>query len=208
MEDYLRLGFLAVGLIFFITLISGVWNKRKRLAVIRHQNTNREYRISDMHAHEKIAEPCLMRSPATEHTIPQQNDLIVISILSKPDSYFASYDLMQAISSCGLQFGEMNIFHYYETNKNSKSVLFSLASATEPGEFDINRMGDFSCSGLTLFMQLKHVSDPESAFELMLDTAYKLAEDLDGELRAGHNSPLNKDALETFRERVGYFQHA
>lgn len=122
--------------------------------------------------------------------------------MAKPNDTFASYDLLQAISATGLQFGEMNIFHYYKSPTTKKTPLFSLASATEPGVFDFDRIGDFSCRGLTLFMNLYNAGDPQVVFELMLKTAEQLAEDLDGELRAGPKQLWNDETLKQYLEKI------
>ena len=68
----------------------------------------------------------------------------------------------------------MKIFHYYLPTLSGKITLFSLASATNPGYFDMDKMGEFSCAGLTLFMHIPSVPDPEQAFELMLSIAEQL----------------------------------
>jgi cell division protein ZipA len=117
------------------------------------------------------------------------DDIIIISVFAKSNGHFASYDLLQAITATGMQFGERDIFHYYQSTETGHITLFSLASATKPGKFDLDRMGDFSCIGLSLFMDKQTVPDPKAAFLMMLDKAEQLAEDLDGELRAG---PLRK----------------
>ncbi len=122
----------------------------------------------------------------TGHTDVVAQDFIVIHVVARPNRFFASYDLLQAISATGMQFGAMNLFHYYAPERMDKNPFFSLASATESGEFDLDRMGDFSCKGLTLFMNSRQVPNREEAFELMLSTAEQLAEDLQGELRAGN----------------------
>jgi len=128
-------------------------------------------------------------------------DLIVISIVAKPGAHFAGYDLLQAITAAKMQFGPMNIFHYYISTA-SKVPLFSLASITEPGEFDWDRMGDYSCSGLTLFMDLKAVSDPEEAFAIMVATAEQLADDLEGELCAGQHLPWDEETQRAYENKI------
>jgi cell division protein ZipA len=136
-----------------------------------------------------------------------KSDLLVISVFAKSDDQFASYDLLQAIAATGMQFGEMNIFHYYaEDELGHKITLFNLVSATEPGDFDLDRMGEFSCIGLTLFLSLSQVPDPQQAFERMLTTAEQLADDLDGELRAGHRMPWNDDVLNDYLRKVAHYQ--
>lgn len=134
------------------------------------------------------------------------SDLLVISVVAKPGRVFASYDLLQAIAATGMQYGDMNIFHYHKMDGVKRDTLFSLASATEPGDFDLDKMGDFSCSGLTLFTQLREVPDPQEAFELMLKTADQLVEDLDGELRSNPRLPWNDEILLQYQQKVLQFQ--
>ena len=128
--------------------------------------------------------------------------LLVLSVMAKPGARFASYDLLQAISSAGLQFGEMNIFHYVYPETNYGIKLFSLASAEEPGEFNLDNMGNFTCPGLMLFMDSARVPDPRAAFSIMLEKAERLADDLDGELFADPQTPWNDDICATYQSRV------
>lgn len=120
--------------------------------------------------------------------------------MAKPGDKFASYDLLQTISSTGMQFGEMNIFHYYKPA--TKIPLFSLASATEPGFFDFDRIGDFTCTGLVLFMNVYNTSEPKNVFELMLQTAEQLVDDLDGLLYATPKQIWNEAVLKNYLEKI------
>ena len=129
-------------------------------------------------------------------------NFIIINVVAKPNRQFASYDLLQTISATGMQFGAMNIFHYYSPSTMDKKPLFSLASATEPGEFDLNQMGNFSCNGLTLFMNLHQVPDKMKAFTLMLETAEQLAEDLQGELRASNREPWSHEIKQQYLSKM------
>jgi cell division protein ZipA len=134
------------------------------------------------------------------------NDLLVLCVVALPGETFASYELMQAISGTGLQFGEMNIFHYYFSTPEGKKPIFSLASATEPGEFNMDRVGEISCTGLTLFTLLNNVPNPQHAFDLMLKSAEQLADDLGGELRAGPRKPLTDEVFEQYQQKVLHYQ--
>ena len=138
----------------------------------------------------------------TSDTGNMTQDFIIISVVAKPDQQFASYDLLQAISATGMQFGAKNIFHYYSPFTMEKKPLFSLASATEPGDFDLNQMGNFSCNGLTLFMNTRQVLDKKKVFTLMLETAEQLAEDLRGELRAGTRTPWNEQIKQQYLDKM------
>jgi cell division protein ZipA len=133
-------------------------------------------------------------------------DLLVLSVVAKSGQQFGSYDLLQSIYATDMEFGDMNIFHYYGTNNGKRIPLFSLASATEPGEFDLDKIGNYFCSGLTLFTQLDNVPDPQEAFTLMLKAAEQLAEDLHGELRAGPRKPWNEQTFKEYQQKALYFQ--
>jgi cell division protein ZipA len=146
-------------------------------------------------------------APKRLNTAPEYaNDLLVLTIVAKSGTQFGSYDLLQSIYAAGLEFGDMNIFHYYIPSEPGKVRLFSLASATEPGEFDLDRIGNYFCSGLTLFTQLDHVPDPRAAFTFMLKAAEQLAEDLNGELRAGPRRPWDDNVLREYQQKTLYFQ--
>lgn len=151
--------------------------------------------------------PVVVNMPQTKTVTPDfTNDLIVLSVVAQPGQQFVSYDLMQAISGAGLQFGEMNIFHYYFSTPQGKKPLFSLASATEPGEFNMDRIGEISCTGLTLFMLLATVPNPQLAFDQMMKSAEQLADDLGGDLRAGPRKPLTPEVYDQYIQKVLHYQ--
>lgn len=107
----------------------------------------------------------------------------ILHVMAKGNKVFAGYELLQALLSSGFRFGKMAIFHYYQPETQQKEVLFSLASAVEPGVFDMQNMGAFVCPGLTLFMQPSGNSIKDKAtYALMIKTAQHLKEDLDGVL--------------------------
>lgn len=131
---------------------------------------------------------------------------LILSVTARNGCQFGSYDLWQAIVATGMVFGEKNLFHYYDTTNRfdaipQKTTLFSLASATPSGEFNLDRMGDFYCSGLILFMHLT-VKHPQKVFSLMLKTAEQLVEDLEGELCAEPHTPWNESLLKQYHEKL------
>jgi cell division protein ZipA len=134
--------------------------------------------------------------------IPQ---LITLIVNTKPERKFLGYEVLQALLGCQLRFGKMNIFHYYETRADKEKILFSVASATEPGMFDINKMGAFVGKGLTLFMRLTEDYHDEIALEIMLDTAYQLTEALDGVLLDENRQILTENKINEYRQRVAKF---
>jgi cell division protein ZipA len=139
----------------------------------------------------------------TQQTLP---NIITFNVLAKPGQQFVGYDLLQALSGAGLRFGDMSIFHRYQDADRGGKAIFSLASATEPGIFDMNKMGVYTSKGLTLFMQLKEMFHNHAALELMHMTAEQLAEDLDGILCDDKRQPLTQEKLNFYRECVRQHQ--
>jgi cell division protein ZipA len=133
-------------------------------------------------------------------------DLFVLYLLAQSGQVFASYELLQALLAVGLRYGERRIFHRYESDEEGK-IIFSVATANEPGFFDFANIGGFSCAGLTLFMSMKQVPHPFQAFELMFETAQQLAEDLSGILCDEKRQPLTEFSIEDYRQRVYTFHN-
>jgi len=143
----------------------------------------------------------------TEKTERNTEDLFVLAVMAKSGTRFVSYDLLQAISAAGLQFGEMNIFHYTFPEAAYGIKLFSLVSAEEPGDFNLDSMGEFSSGGLMLFMDAVGVPDPAQAFQIMLEKAAQLAEDLDGVLCANPRTPWTAGSYQQVQARLMHYQN-
>jgi len=124
-------------------------------------------------------------------------DLIILYVIAPLGHPYVGYELLQALADAGLRYGDMNIFHYYddETHQN----IFSLASAVEPGIFDLTDMGGITCPGMCMFMSPQKVDDPFATFDLMLETAHQLIDDLGGALCDENRQPLTTEMLEEYR---------
>jgi cell division protein ZipA len=136
--------------------------------------------------------------PEHKSVVPTKN-IIVFYVLAMPNRPFVGYELSQALFAADLRFGEKRIFHRYEQAEGEGQILFSVASAVEPGIFDLADIGGFSCPGLCLFMSPNKVADPAAVFELMLETAEQLTEDLDGQLCNENRELLQDEEIEDYR---------
>ena len=96
-------------------------------------------------------------------------ELIVLNVLAPTGTSYHGRSLVEAMQSQSLKYGDMNIFH--RVDQKTKSKLFSVANALEPGTFDLSDLDDFQSSGVTFFMQLPAPNDPANIFDLMLTTA-------------------------------------
>jgi cell division protein ZipA len=136
--------------------------------------------------------------PATS-PVPVE-ELIVMTVLSEPASPYTGDELVVALQSCGLKFGDMNIYHRIEPL--TKILQYSVASAVEPGTFDMADMEAIRCPGLCLFMQLPGPEDPTAAFEDMLSVARSVAKSLGGEVKDEHRNVMTPQTVEHYRQRI------
>ncbi|BBB15008.1 cell division protein ZipA [Candidatus Rickettsiella viridis] len=127
--------------------------------------------------------------------------LIILHLLAAEERPYAGYELVQTLSSAGFYYGAMNIFHYYEDQNEKSARLFSLASAVEPGTFDLTHIAEILAPGLCLFMSLKD-KNALANFELMLETAQLLIQDLGGQLCDGQRQPLTDYVLTHYRSKL------
>lgn len=214
MEDILRFSLLMVAGFVLFLIILDAWLRRRRLKSAKISPVLLNATGTTHQLKEPMLSDCAFHLPKTEEPFRPEpklneeelkNDLLILSIFAKPNNPFVSYDLLQAISNTGMQFGEMNIFHYFSPSVTPAKILFSLASATKPGNFNLDRIGDLSCAGLTLFMKIKDVPEPDIVFKTMLRTAEQLCEDLDGELRAGMRLPWNSESLKQYQTKIAKY---
>jgi cell division protein ZipA len=115
---------------------------------------------------------------------------------------FQGQELLYAVSETGLQFGDLNIFHFPNEGTPEKEPLFSMANIVEPGSFDPDQMDDFLTPGLVLFAMLPGPKDGLTVFSEMLNTAEQLATLMDGEIKDESHSDLSKQTIEHMREEI------
>lgn len=146
------------------------------------------------------------RESAKEQSQPDPeripDEVLVISVMAKKGELFAGNDLLRAMVAVGLRYGDMDIFHRYETEDGTGPIYFSLANMVVPGTFDLSAMDEFETPGVSLFLSLPVQGDSLTVYELMVETAQSLAEQLNGELKDENRSVMTRQTIEHGRQRV------
>ena len=142
--------------------------------------------------------------PAVPEPLGPPEEVIVINVLCRGDERADGPTLVEAITEHGLRFGDMNIFHRTSPGDRMRTD-FSLASAVEPGTFDLGAMDGFTTRGVTLFMQLPGPADPIEAFEDMVRIARGIASRIGGDLKDEQHSVMTGQTIEHCRQRVREF---
>ena len=137
--------------------------------------------------------------------------IVTIRLLCRDKRGFPGEDLVLALRENGLRHGRFGIFHYHAADvmEGDPGVVpvFSVASLTEPGAFDLSRVRNDFFPGVSLFMGLPGPVEGVAAFDLMVTTARALAVGLNGDLVDEQGSTLSIQRERYLREEVIQFQH-
>lgn len=134
--------------------------------------------------------------------------IIVLRVIANSQQKFAGSDIFAVLEDLGLNYGEMRIFHHYGVGEMKvKKPVFSVANVVEPGIFDPKDREYFTSPGLAFFMQLPGPLGGRVAFELMLNTAQRVAEVLEGSLIDEREQLLTTETTAEIRDRIAQFEH-
>ncbi|WP_299726218.1 cell division protein ZipA [uncultured Endozoicomonas sp.] len=163
-------------------------------------------RVSEGPAHPQTELKLETSKPEKLKDRPAASDVIVINVLSRGGVFFSGEQLMQAMLSSGMRYGDMSIFHRYSNSDGTGKILFSMANGVKPGTFDINNLEATETPALSMFMSLPGPEKPMQAFALMEETARRLALDLGGELKDEQFSVMTQQTLEHCRQRIREYE--
>lgn len=131
---------------------------------------------------------------------PAETERRIVSIRVVPRSdRFSGRSVRQALTGEGLRYGPMDIFH---ASVEDGRVVFSAASLTKPGVFNLDEMDGDRFAGLNLFAVLPGPMPAESAVDRLVDTARALAARLNGDLLDRRGEPLTSPRIAEIRATV------
>lgn len=133
--------------------------------------------------------------------------IIVLRVIANSQQKFTGADIFAVLEDLGLNYGEMRIFHHYGVGEiKVKNSVFSVANMVEPGTFDPKEREHFTTPGLAFFMQLPGPLGGRVAFELMLNTAQRVADVLEGTLIDEREQVLTSEIIVELRDRIAQFE--
>lgn len=146
--------------------------------------------------------------PSADKPVSGKEKLIVLNILPmERDGRFRGNDLLEVFDRAGLEYGRFDVFHRMVETPDGIASVFSVASATEPGSFEISEMADESFKGLTMFMLLPGPQGGVAAFADMLATARRMAQQLNADVTDRNRSSMTRQTAHHIREDIIAFEH-
>ena len=125
--------------------------------------------------------------------------IVVVHVAAPRGRRLSGRDLIPALEEAGLEYGEMQIFHYRDEHGRA---VFSAASMVKPGTLEPERMEEIATPGVSFFLRLPGPRDGVTAFDEMLTAATRVAARLDGELLDESRSVLTNQTAQHTRERI------
>lgn len=128
--------------------------------------------------------------------------IVALRLRARQPDGFDGTELVKAFSAESLEYGRFGAFHSLDERRRSR---FLVASLVEPGSFEIDKMHELRCPGVSMFMVLPGPREPLSALEAMLGCARRLAQRLDAELLDDKGNALTMQQASWLREQVVEF---
>lgn len=132
--------------------------------------------------------------------------IIALRLVVKDADSVGADEVVLALREHGLRHGQYGIFHRYAKDDDAQP-MFSAASLTEPGSFDLSRLTETRLAGLSLFMVLPGPCDPVEQFDAMVTTARAMARTLPLELLDETGSSWSIQRERYVREELIRYRH-
>ena len=133
----------------------------------------------------------------------QPTPMIVLNVMARRGQKFAGQTILEALLKHKLVFGKKRIFHAYD---EQGKLQFSVASAVEPGYFDLENMQHFSTPGLGFFMDVQQCQYAQRGFQQMVDTVKSIAQQLGGDVLDDQYQRLSDASLREGLGKIKLFQ--
>jgi cell division protein ZipA len=133
---------------------------------------------------------------------PEDSEVVMLHVVARDEAGFGGDDILEILLAFELRFGEMNFFHRHQQAAGRGVIQFSVANMLQPGVFDIDAMSGFSTPGLIFFATLPGPEDMMATFDLMVETAQGVAENLGGDMLDESRSVATRQTLEHMRQRI------
>lgn len=150
---------------------------------------------------EPVAAEALESPDVDAPAVPAEGEQLIVALRlrARQPAGFDGSDLVKAFSAEGLEFGRFGAFHSLDERRRSR---FLVASLVEPGSFEIEKMHELRCPGVSMFMVLPGPPEPLSALDGMFTCARRLAERLDAEVLDDKGNALTMQQAGWLREQV------
>ena len=150
-------------------------------------------------------DPIVVEPPPLKPARQTPERIITLRLIPRVDELNTERAII-ALRGGGLEHGRYGIFHLHDRELGDEPV-FSVASLTEPGTFDLANVADTTIAGLSFFIVLPGAGDPVARFDKMIETARGLAVELEADLHDERGSSWSVQRERYLREEMIEYRH-
>lgn len=154
----------------------------------------------------KVSHKPILSADQERDQIAGASELLVLHVKCKDPRGFHGAALLHVVMHCGMQIGDMKVFHRFVKTEDGPQIQFSMMSSVEPGVFDIDQIDDLYIPSVSFVMGLPAPGNSRECFSMMLETAKVIARNLNGELRDENRSVMTPQTVEHYKQRIQEFE--
>jgi cell division protein ZipA len=128
--------------------------------------------------------------------------IVTLYIAARRDQKLHGPDIVVAAEKAGLSYGHMNVFHRLVEGHPERGPVFSVANIMKPGSFDMATIQSLETPAIAFFLTLPAPVAALDAWEMMLPTAERMAELLDGVLLDESRNALGRQRVQHLRDEL------
>lgn len=154
----------------------------------------------------KVTHKPLMTAEEERAQFSNAVELLILHVKAKDPAGFPGSVLLHIALACGMQVGEMGVFHRFKKTDEGARIDFSMVSSVNPGTFDIDNIDELHVPGVSFIMALPSAGNSQESFHIMHETAKVVVKNLNGELRDENRSVMTPQTVEHYRQRIQEFE--
>lgn len=134
---------------------------------------------------------------APKSGLPDPGFLVVYVVGHRSMKYLGS-TLVAILKAQGLSLNDKQVFEYNDANGDN----FIVASAVNPGTFDMSNLHTFTTPGLSFIIDLAEVKHPKQTFIAMLKMINEIAHELEADILDEHRQRLTQTGINEYMLRI------
>jgi cell division protein ZipA len=128
--------------------------------------------------------------------------IVTLYIAARAGALLRGPDIVVAAEKTGLSYGHMNVFHRMVEGRPEQGPVFSVANIMKPGSFDMATIQSLETPAIAFFLTLPAPVPALDAWEMMLPTAQRMAELLEGVLLDESRNALGRQRIQYLRDEL------
>ena len=128
--------------------------------------------------------------------------IVSLFVAARAGQSFHGPDIVVAAEKAGLTFGHMNVFHRLIDRHPEQGPVFSVANIMKPGSFDMTQIQSLETPALAFFLTLPAPVNALEAWDMLLPTAQRIAELLDGVVLDEERNALGRQRIAHIRDEL------